>query len=266
MCRHRHSLRCNFTSGTIITDCTSYPIVQECLVGDFAVIFGAWANYHIDDYDAPEPGAGYTLNTVDCRVSYGTSTIVQTGNSTPYIQHGSFAISTTSLEAKDDDSSARSWQGMYSSHMSPFRFASEGDSGVSVGELTAYLIQSEPRTTELPPFTNDTNRVARALERCFDTATLLAFVRAPDASTIKITNSPEIATWTYDVKVLAILAAPLLATLFVLSRYWQVRSNYIVIGYDPLKIARRANDILEPTIPSGQGHDVKDGFLASTHR
>jgi hypothetical protein len=161
------------------------------------------------------------------------------------------------------------WISKYSGYRSPFYSASVGGSDVTIDTLTAYLIQSEPVTDQSAlsaPCTNDTNRVARASERIFDTATLLAFVRTPEASTIGITNSPEIGIWTYDVKVLAILAAPLLATLLVLSRYWQVRSNYIVIGYDPLKIARRANDILEPTIPSGQRHDVKAGFLASTHR
>jgi hypothetical protein len=240
----------NFTSSAP-TECSTNASrfgVPECPAAVFAVLFGAWANY----YPVHDLGnLGYTANTVDCRVLYGTCTIAQTSNSAPYIQRDSFTISTTSLADEDDPKLIEWWQTKYSRDISPFRFASAGDYHDGISMMTAYLIQSElPNIPRSAPFTNDTNRVARALERTFDTATLLAFVRAPEASTIEITNSPEIAIWTYDVKVLAILAAPLLATLLVLSRYWKVQSNYIVIGYDPLKIARRANEILASTIPS----------------
>jgi hypothetical protein len=245
----------NFTSG-VAANCTSHPrgvndpYSLDC-PGDFTVVVGAWANYfpHPDN-----PRAPYTRNTVDCRVRYGTSAIIQTGNSTPHIQHDSFAMSTSSLLAEDE--AANQWQGRYNTVNSPFIFASVGDSDVVIGEMTAYLIQAEPIDIKSAPFTNDTNRVARALERSFDTATLLAFVRAPHASSLEITTSTKIAIWTYDTKVLAILAAPLLATLLILSRYWKVQSDYIVIGYDPLKIARRAKEILALTIPFDEGYDV----------
>jgi hypothetical protein len=244
----------NFTSGSG-TQCTSNPNTHEvlkCPAGDFAVIIGAWANfYQAVSNSEIENGAGYTANTVDCRVRYGTSTIVQTGVSTPYIQHDSFKISAISLAAEDEAYRALEWQSIYLTSRSPFTFASAGDDDIVFDVITASLIQSElPNIPRSAPFTNDTNRVARALERSFDTATLLAFVQTPEASTIVITNFSEIAIWTYDVKVLAILAAPLLATLLVLSRHWKVQSNYIVIGYDPLKIARRANEILASTISS----------------
>lgn len=75
-------------------------------------------------------------------------------------------------------------------------------------------------------------------------ATLLAFARDLGAATVDVTNTQLIDTWTYDSRVLAILAAPLLATLLVLCKHWRVQSNDIVIGYDPLAIARRADDLL----------------------
>jgi hypothetical protein len=242
----------NFTTSSSAR-CKSNTEVGEyldCPGGDFAVLVGAWANYKGYDPRLDNLGAPYTANTVDCRIRYGNCTIVQTGNNPPYIRHGSFTISTTQLTAEDNAESISWWKAKYGGESSPFHFASAGDSDVTIGTLTAYLIQTEPVTYESAPFTNDTNRVARALERSFDAATLLAFLRAPNASTIEITTSTEIAIWTYDTKVLTILAAPLLATLLVLSRYWKVQSNYVVIGYDPLKIARRANDILASTIPS----------------
>jgi hypothetical protein len=243
----------NFTSGAA-ADCTSVPggvdkpSSLDC-PGDFTVIFGAWPNYY-GEFE----NDSYTRNTVDCRVRYGTSTISQTGNSTPHIQHDSFTMSTSSLLAEDE--AANFWQGSYHTPQSPFIFASVGDSDVVISEMEAYLIQAGPDDSGSAPFTNDTNRVARALERSFDAATLLAFVRAPDASSLTITKFTETAIWTYDTKVLAILAAPLIATLLILSRYWKVQSDYIVIGYDPLKIARRAKEILAPTIPSDQEYDI----------
>jgi hypothetical protein len=243
----------NFTSGPA-TECASRPNgaeagVPDCLAGEFAVIVGAWANYN-HDYENLGTAAGYTANTLNCPVHYGISTIVQIGNSAPYIKHDSFTISTSSLAAEEEADNVLEWQSLYPGPYSPFNLASAGDSDVVLDTMVAYLIQSQPIDSKSAPFTNDTNRVARALEQSFDTATLLAFVQAPDASTLEIRNLGKIAVWTYNVKVLAILAAPLLATLLVLSRYWKVQSNYVVIGYDPLKIARRANDILASTIPS----------------
>lgn len=92
--------------------------------------------------------------------------------------------------------------------------------------------------------TNDTKRVARAIEANIDMATLFAFAQAPHAASIDITDTHEVSIWRYDTRVLAVLALPFLATILVLSIYWRVQSHEIVIGYDPLEIARHADEVL----------------------
>lgn len=102
--------------------------------------------------------------------------------------------------------------------------------------------------------TNDTKRVARAIEANIDMATLFAFARAPHAASLEITKLHEVNIWTYDTRVLAILAPPLLATILVLSICWRIQSDSVVIGYDPLEIARRAEEVLKPQ-PVGKVQD-----------
>jgi len=92
--------------------------------------------------------------------------------------------------------------------------------------------------------TDDTQRVARAIEANIDMATLFAFAQAPHAASLDITQTHDVGIWTYDTRVLAVLALPFLATILVLSVYWKVQSNEVVIGYDPLEIARRADEVL----------------------
>jgi hypothetical protein len=85
------------------------------------------------------------------------------------------------------------------------------------------------------------------MEANFDMATLFAFARSPHAASVDITTTLERNIWTYDTSVLAILALPLLATVLVLCIGWKVQSDEVVIGYDPLEIARRADEVLMPS-------------------
>lgn len=52
--------------------------------------------------------------------------------------------------------------------------------------------------------------------------------------------------WAYDVGVLVVLVFPFLAAVFVfvLGTHWKVQSWDAVLGYDPVVIARRVNDVL----------------------
>jgi hypothetical protein len=150
------------------------------------------------------------------------------------------------------------WQSGYSSYsgltLNPYRF-SIADPTTSDNLMAEYLT-GKTRTNEsdgedwfaLQLGTNDTQRVARAMEANFDMATLFAFARAPHAALLEITTTLEDNIWTYDTAVLAILALPLLATNLVLCIGWKVQSAEVVIGYDPLEIARRADEVLTPSL------------------
>ena len=118
-------------TNSFFTHATSHPVHSliarahrrskpghQIAAGGFTAVFRAWPNFFIYDDN------GYTATTVDCRVRYGTSTIAQAGNSTPYIQHDSFTVSTTSLAAEDEATKVLGWQSRYNAPSSPFIFAS----------------------------------------------------------------------------------------------------------------------------------------------
>jgi hypothetical protein len=90
-------------------------------------------------------------------------------------------------------------------------------------------------------------------------ATLFAFAQAPHAASLDITQTHDVGIWTYDTRVLAVLALPFLATILVLSVYWKVQSNEVVIGYDPLEIARRADEVLVLSLGAmeSEGKDLR---------
>lgn len=79
-------------------------------------------------------------------------------------------------------------------------------------------------------------------------ATIFAFAQAPHAASIDLTETHEVSIWRYDTTVLAVLVLPLLATFLVLSIHWRVQSDEVVIGYDPLEIARHAEKVLAPSL------------------
>jgi hypothetical protein len=43
---------------------------------------------------------------------------------------------------------------------------------------------------------------------------------------------------------LLVLVFPFLATIFVLSMHWNVQSGDVILGYSPVLIARRADEVL----------------------
>jgi hypothetical protein len=166
------------------------------------------------------------------------------------------------------------WQQAYATYSSsvettPYRFSfADPTSGNNV--LAQYLLgKTQTGDDEGEDYistklgTNDTQRVARAMEANFDMATLFAFARSPHAASVDITTTLERNIWTYDTTVLAILALPLLATVLVLCIGWKVQSDEVVIGYDPLEIARRADEVLTPSLGAAKQHSECKNRISS---
>ena len=86
--------------------------------------------------------------------------------------------------------------------------------------------------------------MGQTIEANFDTTTLFAFARTPQAADVHTLRQVPHYYWSYDFMVLRILALPLLATVFVLSSHWRVQSDEVMLGYNPVLIARRADDVL----------------------
>lgn len=246
-CRSKTHNGVNFTTGPV-TRCENAAYGMECLSSDFAVILGLWSSFNAETQV-------HTGHAVDCKIHRGSIEIRQTGTGTPVMTRDSFKKSTRPMEIPSNE---YFWQQAYSSYSSstvaPYRF-SIGDPIEDKNVLAEYLLGNS-RTDEgeeedwytLQLGTNDTQRVARAMEANFDMATLFAFARSPHAASIDITTTLERNIWTYDTTVLAILTLPLLATVLVLCIAWKVQSDDVVIGYDPLEIARRADEVLMPSV------------------
>lgn len=239
----------------------------ECPSGDFAVVFGMWS---IPDFEKHTT----THYTVDCKIEHGNATIRQIGNGTPDLIRETFTKSTAPIHyyanhsegpIYDDElpwywgpsmvisnySVPFRWQASYLRGLNnPFTFAStwSGDNDTGDDSVAQYLLSDDDRggDNEIDA-TNNTDKVARSLEATFDMATLFAFARAPNASAVDIETTKRINIWTYNAQVLSVLAIPLLATSLVLFARWKVYSNDIVIGYDPIGIARRADEVLRAT-------------------
>jgi hypothetical protein len=235
----------NFTTGPM-TDCDESLYLGECLASDFAVILGVWSSY-----DAGNPR--YQGHAVDCKIQKGNVEIRQSGTSTPIMTRESFLTTTTRIESF---SLAWYWQSSYRTPprdeqtVKAYHFNST-QGVVRDVPMAGYLLYNDEKATGWSEDwyasqlgTDDTQRVARAIEANIDMATLFAFAKAPHAASLDITETHDVSVWTYDTRVLAVLAVPFLATILVLSIYWRVQSNEVVIGYDPLEIARRADEVL----------------------
>lgn len=237
----------NFTTGPM-TDCDESPFVGECLVSDFAAILGVWSSY---DADNRRP----LRHAVDCKIQKGTVEIRQNGTGTPHLTRESFSTTTTRMEISSPE---WYWQASYRTPrrneqtVKPYLFSSEGGM-VRDFPMAEYLLSNNRTGTEGAEDwyasqlgTNDTQRVARTIEANIDMATLFAFAQAPHAASVDITETHQVSIWTYDAKVLVVLALPFLATMLVLSTYWRIQGDEVVIGYDPLEIARHAEEVLMP--------------------
>ncbi|KAL1590068.1 hypothetical protein WHR41_01030 [Cladosporium halotolerans] len=235
---------------------------HKCPSGDFAIIFGAWVTGMYNQ----------TLHKVECNLYIGNVTVTQTGNSAPTLDRKSFTNFTNPISisgnyteglAQDSDDIfffdnilPWMWQMEYLiirkswTHNividNPYTFAFDGVSSFGNNTLGSYLLRGPGfQNQALLHLTADADGVAKTLERNFDMATLLAFVRQPYAGSVNITTTHESKVWLYNEKVLGILAVPAIATLLVMCMCWRIKGDEVVIGYDPLQIARRAEEILE---------------------
>lgn len=114
--------------------------------------------------------------------------------------------------------------------------------------LSRYLVPLETTSSD----GNSTAQVARIIEANFDMTTLSAFARAPHAATVHVVERVSQDIWAYDVKVLLVLVFPFLVTVSVLSVHWKVQSGDVVLEYDPVLIARRADEVLAFSNTAGQ--------------
>jgi hypothetical protein len=244
-----------------VKDGTIWAEQMECPAGDFAVLVGVW--FSRSRQDRNKNAASKLWHTVDCQIQYGTTSVQQNGSGVPELDRHSFAKSTAPLRIVRDPSGEIDYRSSAGAlwRMNYFMMAQYGFTGTSPpftfavdnervrGSLTlaqALLgVSSSSDEPDIPLMTNrnDAEKVAKDLEASFDLTTLLAFATAPHAASLNITTTTSLGRWSYDARVLPVLALPLLATLLVCSVYWRVYGDEIVIGYNPLEIARRTDEI-----------------------
>jgi len=189
-CRSKTNIGRNFTTGPV-TRCEHADHRMDCLISDFAVIFGLWTSHNL------ETGM-YIAHAVDCKIHRGSIEIRQNGTGTPILTQGSFTKSTTPMEIPSNE---YYWQQMYSTNtkstVNPYRFSIKDPIGDN-NALSEYLLGNtitdeaeaeDPYTLQLG--TNDTQRVARAIEANMDMSTLFAFARSPHAASLNITTTLE---------------------------------------------------------------------------
>lgn len=259
-CLTQSTMGFNFTTGPM-NDCDEAPYVGECLVSDFAVILGVWSSFDAEN-------GRYSGHAVDCNIQKGSVEIRQNGTGTPVTTRESFLTTTTRMEVSSPE---WYWQASYrfprpnERTVKPYLFQSKLGTVRDV-PMAGYLLYNDAKSTGKSEDwrasqlgTNDTQRVARAIEANIDMATLFAFAKAPHAAPLDITQTHDVGIWTYDTRALAVLALPFLATILVLGKYWRVQSNEVVIGYDPLEIARRADEVLVLSLGAmeSEGKDLR---------
>lgn len=237
---------------------------HECPPGDFAVITGAWITIISSD-NSEVPNTGVMLHQVDCRIQHGNANVEQIGGSSPSIDRASFHPSSARIQyypvygrqnsGGHSDPSVKNqpydWQLQYLERRSPWTFASERDEDGRLSDsspISSYVMAPK-NGEESSPYGNHTNNsqmVAETVEASFDIATSLAFARAPHAAFLSITTDAR-NRWTYDPRVLCVLAIPLLATMLLLCGCRKVYGDEVVVGYDPIGIAQRASEISPTT-------------------
>jgi hypothetical protein len=198
--------------------------------GAFATIFGVYVN---------DPGSSLTtstLNSVECALEFGTSTVSQIGFSTPSLVPGSFRKSTNQTS---DVIEMNSWHRIYTSEASnsPFTF-----DAIAVGTGANSLFKNPLAFSLLGRAANaSADTVANRIVKSFEMATLMAFSRRPSAADIEFKIRSRTSIYTYDPRVLLILLAPVLATVLsvCLGGRWRVGGAEEVVGYDPIEIAKR---------------------------
>lgn len=200
-------------------------------VGPWSTVFGVWVNVIGSTQSAALP-----VNKVDCVLSYGNATILQRGGNTPELSRQTFVKSRYPHVAFGYAVTA--WHRIYNelpALTSPYKF-----SGAAGGAASNSLYQFPLGLLLLNYATGDSaETVARRIEANFDTATLFAFARAPEAADRTITHTTSTSIWVYDPTALAILLVPSIATVLELWGRWRVGDDKTIIGYNPIEIARR---------------------------
>ncbi|KAJ3526223.1 hypothetical protein NM208_g11295 [Fusarium decemcellulare] len=225
----------NFTSG--YPPCDTDTPEAECpgagSGGLWGIIFGVWVN----GVDITEDSEN-RINFVDCVLKYGNITITQNGTSTPELDRSSFSLASSSKAQQDgytNFTDAATLNRVYTElGNSPYDFelavAATGSNTAYKNPVAFLLLGTDAN--------NDAQTVARQIEANFDMATLHAFARMPNASEITYTTRSDTRVYVYDARVLLILLVPLFATLLGCWGRWKVAGEDVVVGYDPVGIAR----------------------------
>lgn len=222
-----------FASG--LPACSSKNI-SDCSVqgmdGKWARIYGAFVNGVDVSTDSD-----HRLHEVECDLTYGNITINQNGTSPPTLDRSSFEP----CDAKE----AYNYGGSNYSITQLNRIYTElGNSPydwelktTGTGSNTVY--QTPLAFLLLGLDANyDADTVARQIEANFEMATLHAFAKASNSSDLVFTRSKLHSVYVYDRIVLAILLVPLLATFLGTWMRWRTAGEDVMIGYDPIQIAR----------------------------
>ena len=133
---------------------------------------------------------------------------------------------------------------------SPYYFTA-----ITGSEDTADALYDSPIATLLlgPKATTSSVQILLSVEAIFDTATLMAFSRSPYASSLEITTTASLPVYVYDSRVLAILLVPFLATVLGTWGRWRVAVKDVLVGYDPVEIARRG-----PVVGMSEASEASD--------
>lgn len=208
--------------------------------GDFALILGAWVP---DDPTTAVPPAA--INMIDCRLTFGTQILHQTGSDTPQIIPNTF---TPSLVPLSTDHPLAYMSRIYGeSDVSPWSFAV---GAVGTG-ATVFFEQPVAFLLLRPNAMATAGEVALAIPNALDTATMMAWARAPEAAAIRYVQTVQKRIYVYRPWVLLMLLVPALATALGVTGRCRVGAREMVPGYDPLVIASRGVVVGTPCLRGG---------------
>ncbi|RPA72487.1 hypothetical protein BJ508DRAFT_367225 [Ascobolus immersus RN42] len=289
------------SSGTFANFTTSFDEVAgstKLSVGTFGYIFGGFAPVTGTVHSVESRLYSEPLFFIDCRLSFGTAAVNQSVDPripTAYYRESFIEANLTNVY--DTDKYIRKLALSYSTHRqaperrdeesrsedapppklisSPFTFAkrnsqtSTSSTSESGDSLLSQLLLTDLITKPKKEEENiGGDLVARAIERIWETASILAFIRDPGSSqSLTVTQASTRLHNRFLGPTMVILIFPFLAT--VLAVVVRKRDESLVsfkllpygkkediVGYDPLMIAR-----LGGPIPGLDDSDVEDGFL-----
>jgi hypothetical protein len=195
--------------------------------GAYTVVFGTF----VKDYR--NVNSDYTVYTVDCDVRYGWVNITQNGTNPPVLLRDSFRT-VPATELSLNATSYLQWPYRYDTNQSAWTFVG-GYAGASTERLFTYAVG-----TALigPEAKYSGEEVARRFETAWDTNNIFAFSRRVNATDRLTTVETPRNVYVYDRRVLFILLVPFLAMVLGIWGRWYVQGDDMMLGYDPVKIAR----------------------------